>query len=77
MKLIENWRIQLNKLWSVRLAIFTALLASADQILAAFNLMIPPFWYGILSLGIIVARLVYQPALATSSADATANKPTP
>lgn len=62
MKLIDDWRAQLNKLWSVRIAILTALLASADQILAAFNLFIPPVWYGVLSLLVIVARLVYQPA---------------
>lgn len=74
MKLIEGWRIQLNKLWSVRLAILTALLASADQILAAFNMFIPPFWFGILSLGIIVARLVYQPKLAAITTDEPGTK---
>ena len=69
MKLIQDWRIKLNQLWSVKLAIATALLVSADQILAAFDKFIPPFWYGILSIGIIVARLVYQPKLAAVTAN--------
>lgn len=75
MQMINDWRTQLNKLWSVRIAILTALLASADQILAAFNMFIPPFWYGILSISIIVARLVYQPALATVTTNAAAKPP--
>ena len=74
MKLIEGWRVQLNKLWSIRLAIAAALLSSADQILAAFNMFIPPIWFGILSLGIIVTRLVYQPKLAAIVANDTAAK---
>ena len=60
MKLIEEWRVQLNRLWTVRVAIFTALLAVSDQILALFNLFIPPFWYAVLSMLIILARVVDQ-----------------
>jgi len=60
MKLIQGWRTELNRLWSVRVAIFMALLASADQILALFNMFIPPIWYAVLSMSIIVVRLVSQ-----------------
>jgi hypothetical protein len=60
MKLIDGWREQLNRLWTVRVAIFMALLASADQILALFNLFIPPIWYAVLSMLVIVARVVAQ-----------------
>jgi len=61
MKLIEGWRAELNRLWSVRVAIFMALLASADQILALFNLFIPPIWYAVLSMFVILARISTQP----------------
>lgn len=61
MKLIEEWRSKLNKLWTIRLAILGMLLAAADQILAAFQMFIPPWCYGLLSLAVIVTRLVYQP----------------
>jgi len=60
MKLIQGWREELNRLWTVRVAIFMALLASADQILALFNLFIPPIWYAVLSMLVIVARVVVQ-----------------
>jgi len=60
MKLIQGWRDEINRLWSVRVAIFMALLASADQILALFNLFIPPIWYAVLSMLIIVARITAQ-----------------
>lgn len=61
MTLIENWRLKLNKLWSVRFAIMGMLLAAADQILAAFQMFIPPWAYGLLMALVIVARLIYQP----------------
>jgi hypothetical protein len=61
MKLIEGWRTELNRLWSVRVAIFMALLASADQILALFNVFIPPLAYAVLSMLVILARISTQP----------------
>lgn len=61
MKLIEQWREKLNKLWSVRFAILTALLAVADQLLLPFEGRIPPATYAVLSVLIIVARVIYQP----------------
>jgi hypothetical protein len=72
MKLIQGWRDELNRLWSVRVAIFMALLASADQILALFNMFIPPIWYAVLSMLVIVARITAQ----APAKDANATKPT-
>jgi len=60
MKLIDGWRAELNRLWSVRVAIFTALLASADQILALFNVFIPPLVYAVLSMLVVLARIAAQ-----------------
>ena len=62
MQLIENWRAELSRLWSTRLAILGILLASADQILAALSGagILSPLEYSLLYLAIIVARLVQQ-----------------
>ncbi len=60
MKLIEGWRSELNKVWSIRAAIWTAVLASADQILAQFVGHMPPVIYAFLSIGFIVLRLLDQ-----------------
>ena len=64
MKLIEEWRVQLNRLWTVRWAILGAILASADQILAVFIGQLPPLVYAVLFAIILVARLLYQPNAA-------------
>lgn len=61
MKLIDDWREKLNTLWSVKLAIFTALLAIADQVLALFSGVIPPLTYAFLAAAIIVVRVIAQP----------------
>lgn len=63
MKLIHHWRMQLNKLWSVRIAIFSAILGVADQLLAAFQSSLPAWVYALLFVTIIVARIVDQPKL--------------
>jgi hypothetical protein len=60
MKLIDNWRAELNKLWSIRMALLTALLGSADQILGAFMGNLPPVVYSLLAVLIAVARVVDQ-----------------
>ncbi len=60
MKLIENWREELNRLWSVRVAILTALLGVADQILSVFGAQLPPVVYSILAVMIALARVVQQ-----------------
>ena len=62
MKLIENGREELNKAWSVRVALFTAFLGVADQILTAFMGALPPWVYVALMGVIIVARVADQPA---------------
>ena len=61
MKLIENWRDELNKAWSIRAAIFTALLGVSDQLLQAFFQMgMPPVVYSILMVVITVAKVLDQ-----------------
>lgn len=68
MKLIDDWREKLNTLWSVKLAIFTALLAVADQVLALFSGAIPPLTYAVLAAAIIVVRVIAQPKPAAPPA---------
>ena len=60
MKLIDNWRAELNRLWSVRAAIFTALLGVGDQILGAFVGALPPVTYSICMVVLVIARVVDQ-----------------
>ena len=60
MKMIDQWRAALNKLWSVRIALLTALLALGDQMLSIYGAQLPPAVYGGLSVVFIVARLVKQ-----------------
>lgn len=67
MRLIDEWRVQLNRVWSIRWAIVGAILASADQILQAFVGTIPPVIYAIVFVLIIVFRLIAQNATAESS----------
>ena len=43
----------------------TALLAVADQLIAPFEKVVPSWAYALLSIAIIVARVVYQPKLAS------------
>ena len=64
MKLIDGWRAKLNALWTVRIAILTALLAVADQILAPLERFVPPWVYALLSVAIIIARVIYQPTVS-------------
>lgn len=61
MNLITNWREELNTAWSVRVALFTAFLGVADQILTAFIGALPPWAYVALMGVIIVARVADQP----------------
>jgi hypothetical protein len=62
MKLIADWRACLNRLWTVRIALFAAFLPFADQILAQFERYIPPWLYSLLFLAIIAARMFQQKA---------------
>lgn len=62
MKLITNWRAQLNRLWSVRIAVLAALLASGDQILAALSGagVISPIVYAVLFGVLVAVRMIQQ-----------------
>ena len=60
MKLIDNWRDELNKAWSVRAAIFTAILGVSDQILGVFVGNLPPVVYSMLMVVITVAKVLEQ-----------------
>jgi len=64
MKLIDGWRDELNRAWSVRAAIFTALLGVSDQLLQAFaSVGMPPVAYSILMVIITVAKVLDQNAV--------------
>jgi len=58
--LIPNWRAEINKLWSVRAAILTAIIGEADQILSAWIDHLPPVTYSVLALLILLARIIDQ-----------------
>jgi protein-S-isoprenylcysteine O-methyltransferase Ste14 len=64
MKLIDNWR-KAHKFWSVRLAVIAALLGTVEQMLPYLGDFLPPQWFSILNivvmLAAVVARLVAQP----------------
>lgn len=61
MKLMDGWRDELNKAWSVRAAIFTALLGVSDQLLQAFFSMgMPPVMYSVLMVVVTVAKVLDQ-----------------
>lgn len=60
MKLIDNWRAELNRLWVIRWAIVGMLVSAADQVLTAFQMYIPPWVYGVGMGIVIVVRLVSQ-----------------
>ena len=60
MKPIENWRAELNRLWSVRIAILMTFLAIADQAFQQVQAFVPPIAYAALSIVFILARLWMQ-----------------
>jgi|KBSSwiStaDraftv2_1062776.scaffolds.fasta_scaffold952272_2 hypothetical protein len=65
MRLIDNWRSELGRLWSIRIGLFFGALNGAMLGLAAFVYVMPPVWFLILNtLGwavLIGARLLKQP----------------
>jgi uncharacterized membrane protein HdeD (DUF308 family) len=67
MKLIDGWKAKFPKLWSVRLAILSAILGVAELTLPLFQTFIPPMTFAVLSvvasLAAAVARIVAQPSL--------------
>lgn len=64
MPLIDDWRRLAPRLWSIRLAIFSAVLGVAELGLPLFQSFIPPKVFGVLSiltaLAAAGARLVKQ-----------------
>jgi len=62
MKLIDEWRLELNRLWSIRAAIFTALIAAVDQIVSVLyqGQIIPPGYYSAAMIVLVVLRLLDQ-----------------
>ena len=62
MKLVDEWRVELNRLWSIRAAIFTALIAAGDQIISVLyqGQIIPPGYYSGAMIVLVVLRLLDQ-----------------
>lgn len=62
MKLVDDWRVQLNRAWSVRAAIFTGLLGISDQLLNAIfgTGHLPPVMYSLLMVVVTVAKVLDQ-----------------
>lgn len=62
MKLIENWKQEAMRLWSVRAALFTALIAAGDQIISILyqGQIIPPAYYSASMIALVVLRLLDQ-----------------
>lgn len=76
MKLLGEWRVILNRVWTVRAAIYGALLACADQLLAPFMGHLPPVVYALLYAVIILLRVWQQaPAPNAAPADPEATHP--
>lgn len=64
MKLIDNWRTELRRLWSPQLAAAAAIVEGANQIAAELAGVLPWRWVsiaaGILALLAAIARLIKQ-----------------
>lgn len=64
MKLIDDWR-KAHKFWSFRLAMIATVLGVIEQALPYFADYIPPRWFAILTIGVMLAagaaRFVAQP----------------
>lgn len=76
MTLIEDWKTKWHKLWSIRLALLSALFGVLELVLPALQDTIPRGWFAALSIVSALwgayARLVPQPKL---SIDPEATKP--
>lgn len=61
-----QWR-DWHKLWSIRLAIFNAMLSGLWVALPAFSALVPPVWFALacmsLSVMIVIARVTKQPGV--------------
>lgn len=69
MRLIENWR-RAWRMLSVQLSAAIVLLAAAEPYLPQLRDVLPDHWYAAMAVLVIVARLVKQPKLEASNADA-------
>ena len=67
MQLITDWKSTFTKLWSVRLALLTAVFSALEVALPFFVDFVPPRTMAILATasacGSAIARIVAQPAL--------------
>lgn len=71
MKLIDNWRAELNRLWTTKAALIGTYVSVADQILTGFQMYLPAWVYAICFALIMWARLVDQtPAAANGTTPA-------
>lgn len=62
MELIPDWKRKIHKLWTSRLAFAGSVLGIASETLPNLQEYLPPNWYIFLFVGILVARVVSQPA---------------
>ncbi|CAH0532155.1 hypothetical protein UAM5_00038 [Ralstonia phage UAM5] len=73
MKLIEN-AAQWHKLWSIRFAVLSAVLAAAEASLPLWHDLVPPHIFASLStlcgIASAVSRVVQQPALSAGATGA-------
>jgi uncharacterized membrane protein YbhN (UPF0104 family) len=64
--LIPNWRL-MHKLWTVRIAIFWAIICGLWVALPAFDHILPPLYFALLcigfSLSMLFARITNQPGV--------------
>lgn len=65
MKMIDNWRAEIRRLWSIRLAIFWGALSGLYSAWGAFQEVLPPYLFAgvsmIMCAAIMGARLTKQP----------------
>lgn len=60
MKLLDDWRTELNRLWTVKFAVMGLVISAVDQVLTAFQMFLPPWVYAIGMGLVIAARLMKQ-----------------
>lgn len=60
MKLIEDWRAELNRRWNIKAATLLVWLGVLEQALPALQQVIPPILYALLAVAVIVAQMYRQ-----------------
>ena len=70
MQFIEDWKLKFTKLWSIRLALLTAVFSALEVALPFFSGLVPAGTMASLAaftaVGSAVARLIAQPSLAAA-----------